>query len=205
MSKPIYWEEGIKYLSKDEKLYKIIKTNKENILKRNLDAFEVICRAIVGQLISTKTADKIWVKWKSQSVITPEETIKLELQQLISYGLFKNKAQTILDVSQMYIDNRWSMDALETVSWEEMSKSLLSVKGVGKWTVDIVAIFYAAMPDIFTLKDIGLVNAMKNIYGKDSDLDKISQNYKPYSTIAAWYLWAEYRRLNSFGEKTKKL
>ncbi len=74
----------------------------------------------------------------------------------------------------------------------EILKQLITIKGVGQWTAEMFLIFYLNSPDIFPIADIGLINAIKNLYGSNlskQEILELSKEWQPYRTVASWYLW----------------
>ena len=106
---------------------------------------------------------------------------------------------SILNISEFFIQNPdlVSDEYLEKASIADITNNFIKIKGIGSWTVEMFLIFYAMKPDILPLKDIGLLNAIKNVYNlrqlsKEDQLEKIvaiSDCWRPYRTVATWYLW----------------
>jgi DNA-3-methyladenine glycosylase II len=71
-------------------------------------------------------------------------------------------------------------------SWEE---ALLEIKGVGPWTVSVFRIIVLREPDVLPLGDIGLERAIKNVYGRTRDVERLGKTWRPYRSVACWYLW----------------
>jgi len=98
-------------------------------------------------------------------------------------------------VSRFITTNMNGADDFINHDIEEMSAKLISIKGIGKWTVEMFLIFHMQAPNIFPLGDIGLINAIKKNYSIDEGKNipeqclKIGSKFEGYKTIATWYLW----------------
>lgn len=80
------------------------------------------------------------------------------------------------------------------MSDKEVSKQLISIKGIGQWTAEMFLIFHLHRSDIFPITDLALINVINYLYSKKSSLSKadiidLSQQWRPYRTVATWYLW----------------
>ena len=81
-----------------------------------------------------------------------------------------------------------------TQNYQEIFAELVQIKGIGKWTIEMFAIFYLLEPDIFPVKDLGLIRAINNLYSKDKPLSAeeiiaLAEKWRPYRTAATFFLW----------------
>ena len=107
-----------------------------------------------------------------------------------------NKVRYIKNVAEFSINNNLSFDYLETKSDDEIIEYLTQIKGVGKWTVQMILMFPMDRPNVFPIDDLGIQNGMKNLYQLDFEkkelkhkMIEISEQWHPYKTLASKYIW----------------
>ena len=195
MSEPDYWTEAVDHLrSNDPILSEVIDENLRPFLSPNGNVGNTLIKSIVGQQISVKAADSVWRKMEGLlGTVNPGNIVLCDIQDLRGCGLSMRKSEYILDFSKLWVDclrdlDWFSMDA------GDVRNSLLELRGVGPWTVDMVMIFALGQPDILPLGDIGLIRAIERTYAGGSNLEieeilDISTGWSPYRTVATWYLW----------------
>ena len=200
--KPIYWNDAIRKLgASDPILKKIIEKNQDKVLTTRRNAFDTLIKAIIGQQISVKAAESVYKKLVDRigPKVGPKIVQSCQRETLKQVGLSRQKVDYILNISEFFIQNPdlVSDEYLEIASIADITNNFIKIKGIGSWTVEMFLIFYAMKPDILPLKDIGLLNAIKNVYdlrqlSKEDQLEKIveiSDCWRPYRTVATWYLW----------------
>ena len=200
--KPIYWNDAIRKLgASDPILKKIIEKNQDKVLTTRRNAFDTLIKAIIGQQISVKAAESVYNKLVDRigPKVNPKIVQSCQRETLKQVGLSRQKVDYILNISEFFIQNPdlVSDEYLEKASIADITNNFIKIKGIGSWTVEMFLIFYAMKPDILPLKDIGLLNAIKNVYNlrqlsKEDQLEKIveiSDCWRPYRTVATWYLW----------------
>jgi len=170
---PHYWHEAKKFLSKkDKKLAKIINQYDGHLVTRN-DPFYSLCRSIIGQQISVKAADSIWLKFeKVIKKIKPINLIKLPRAKLVSIGLSRQKILYLRTIAKEFFDKRLDIKNLKNMSDEEPIKHLVRIKGIGIWTAQMFLIFNLNRSNIFPFSDIGLIKAISINYKKEYPLKK---------------------------------
>lgn len=151
------------------------------------DPFKAMIVIITGQQISEKAADSIVERiFEHFNPITQERFRTLSVDDLRSVGLSRMKASTILRLAQL--DDLWE---LKDAPKETVEKQLLDIKGVGHWSVEMFHFVCRQDPHILSLRDIGIVNALRRLYDLDKDepLDSFKDYFHPYQSVAASYLW----------------
>jgi len=148
-----------------------------------------ICNLIIEQQISFKAA--ISIKKKFFNLIdgkSNSEILKIPDDKIQSIGLSFRKVEYIKNVLIFFRDNKININEMSN---DEITKSLISIKGIGKWTCEMFLMFVCLRKDIFSFGDLALVNSMKKNYCIDdlNSLKSISEKWKPYRTIAAILLW----------------
>ena len=181
---------------KDKKLKKIIDTNGHIVFKPNKkNQFDTLVGIVISQFISTKAANSIYKNIR-ENFNTPylnEKHFKdLKINEIKKLGLSTNKAKTIKEVSNLYLNKK--IKDLSNLSSKELNHTLLSVFGIGPWSVNMFEIFSIGKLDIFSSKDAGLRFAMNNsgMIEPESDWNKYdtyAKKWSPYRTIASLHLW----------------
>jgi DNA-3-methyladenine glycosylase II len=155
---------------------------------------ELVC-AIIGQQLSGKAAKSIETKFRSffgTEFPTPQILVAVDHAQLRLLGLSNAKGHYIQNVAQFWIDNN-----LEELDWnstpeEEIITLLTQIKGVGRWTVEMVLIFDLARDDVFPIDDLGVRNGMAYVYNRRTN----AKSFKPWA-IRQSSKWAPYRSWGS--------
>lgn len=148
--------------------------------------FEDLVDAICSQQLSIKAAKTIFGRVKSLLVkITPENILSKTDQELRDCGLSWQKVSYIKDLSSKIINSELQITNLDKLDDEEVIKELVKVKGIGRWTAEMFLMFTLGRDDILPKDDLGINKALKNLNIKEKD----TKNWKPYRTVASWYLW----------------
>src|SRR5437763_1830152 len=165
----------ISHLSKDKKLEKAIKTHEPFELKFHKNICLRLCASIMSQQLSTKVARVIYKRFLDLyggDEPTPQQIIATPFDTLRAIGLSNAKTQYVLNVAQFAIDQKLEDKKLKKMSNEEIIELLTQIKGVGKWTVEMLLMFTLGRPDVFSPDDYGIQVAMKNIYKLDDSNKK---------------------------------
>ena len=194
--KPAYWNKGRLYLSKKDSVLKslISKYPKES-LSINNKYFHCLINSIIGQQISVSAATAIKNRFfMLNKNINPKNIIKLNNKLLKDVGLSRQKITYIKNIAKFFIDNNKYVRKINDYSEIEIKERLTKIKGVGPWTVDMFLIFGLGKKDIFPRGDLGFLKAISISYNKklpisEKNLNKLYNKWKPYNTIATWYLW----------------
>ena len=161
--------------------------------------YEALLESIAYQSISGKAAATIFARIKALSATgrapTPEEMLKLRKPVLRKAGLSGAKIIAMKDLAQKTIDGIVpSMDQAVKLSDEELVERLVSVRGIGAWTVEMFLIFRLGRPDVLPIHDLGVKKGWSVAYGKKhmpkpKQLLAFGERWRPYRTVASWYLW----------------
>jgi len=190
----------IKHLSKDPVLKKLIITfpdvlnEWENLQNEKRDIFVAIARTIVNQQLSVKAAATIWGR-VSELVgeLSPENILKHDREEYRSAGMSYAKSDYLISLANDVVDNTFKTSILHDLSNEEVEKELTKLKGIGPWSAEMIMMFTLHRPDVFSIGDMGLKNAVSTLYNVDKNNEEeiiaISQKWSPYRTIACMYLW----------------
>ena len=161
------------------------------------DHFSMLVRAIVFQQLSTKAATTIHgrlVALLPESQPTPASLAALTAEQLRAAGISRQKAAYLRDLCDKVGCGDVPLAEIDTLADEEVIAALTKIKGIGRWTAEMFLIFRLQRPDVLPLDDLGIVNAVRKAYGlrkrpKPAKLRKLGEAWKPYRSIASWYLW----------------
>lgn len=157
--------------------------------------FYDVLESIVSQQLSIKAADTIFKRFLAllPEQFTPEDVYALTHEQLRSVGLSNNKAIYVHALAHEVVMNAFEMDTLHQVSDEEVIVQLTRIKGIGRWTAEMMLIFALGRPDVFSVGDLGLRAAVEKLYGiertKLKEIEELSQQWKPYRSYASRWLW----------------
>ena len=194
---PFYWKKAKKILSKkDPVLRKIIKKYNKGFLTTRNNPFFSLCRTIVGQQISTKAADSIWFKFekKCKRRINPSTILKISSQNLRGVGLSRQKISYLKNISKAFRNKSFDMKEIKRMTDDEAISYITKIKGLGVWSAEMFLMFNLNRPDIFPIKDIGLLRAISKNYKTSYPpskrfLDKISRLHNGNRTMFTWYMW----------------
>jgi len=188
------------HLSKDKKLAKLIVQQEPFTLKFHKNICLRLCASIMSQQLSTKVAKVIYHRFLDLyggQEPTPQQIVATPFDKVRAIGLSNAKTQYVLNVAQFAIDHKLDDKSLKKMSDDEIIALLTQIKGVGKWTVEMLLMFTLGRQDIFSADDYGIQVAMKNIYKLDDTnkkqfkerMLKISSKWTPYRTYACLHLW----------------
>ncbi len=193
---PDYWLNACKQLSKqDPVLRKLIKTYPGISLQSRGNAFQTLARAIVGQQISVKAAESIWLRVLSAvKVIKPTNVLKAPIENLRAAGLSYRKVEYLHDLAKHFREKLIVESQWPHLSDDEIIQDLVRVKGIGRWSAEMFLMFYLTRPDVFPIDDIGLQRAIQLHYNDGQSMTKneirsIGESWRPWCTVATWYLW----------------
>ena len=194
---PVYWYKAKRILSKrDPVLRGIIKKYKKGFLTTRNNPFFSLCRTIVGQQISTKAANSIWSKFekKCKKRIIPNTVLKLSSRTLKSVGLSRQKVSYLKNIAKNFSNKSFNVSELKKMNDNEAINYITKLKGLGIWSAEMFLMFNLNRPDIFPIKDIGLLRAISKNYKTSYPpskkfLDKISRLHVGYRTVFTWYMW----------------
>ncbi len=181
---------------KDNKLKKIIDINGHIVFNPNKkNQFDTLVGIVISQFISTKAADSIFKNIKknfNSNYLNEKHFQKLSIKQIKKLGLSNNKARTIKEISELYINKNF-VD-LTQLSDIDLKNNLLNVFGIGPWSLNMFEIFCIGKLDVFSSKDAGLRLAMEksSMVEPNSDwidYDKFAEKWSPFRTIASLHLW----------------
>ena len=164
------------------------------------DAFTALVHSIVSQQLSTKAASTIARRFDTLfgGQPTPAAVTLVVDEQLRAVGLSSQKIRYIRDLCARILDGSLRLDAVNKMSDQDVIESLTQVKGVGRWTAEMFLMFRLHRPDILPVDDLGILKAVQRAYRlkkvpHPKRLTQIGAPWRPYRSVACWYLWASLR------------
>ncbi|MGZ5219015.1 MAG: DNA-3-methyladenine glycosylase family protein [Chitinophagaceae bacterium] len=190
----------IPHLSKDKKLKKLVENGEPYQLKKRKNICTYLCASIMSQQLSTKVADVIYKRFivlYDDKEPTPQQILDTPSERLRAIGLSNAKVSYVKNVAQFEIEFGMDHKKLQKMDNEEVIVYLTQIKGVGRWTVEMLLMFALGREDVFAIDDLGIQNAMIKLYKLDredkkkfkEDLLRISSKWSPYRTYACKHLW----------------
>jgi DNA-3-methyladenine glycosylase II len=198
---------AIEHLSaKDPLLAKVIEGAAEFRIRSDADEspYEVLLKSIAYQSISGKAATTIFGRIKALGsggrAPSPDEMLRLRKSVLRKAGLSGAKIVAMKDLARKTIDGVVpSHDEAEKMADEELVERLTAVRGIGAWTVEMFLIFRLGRPDVLPVHDLGVKKGWSVTYGKKhmpkpKELLAFGERWRPYRTVASWYMWRAFER-----------
>lgn len=200
--------QGEKHLSNADEIMAQLVSNYGRcpLAQREFRPFDTLVRSIISQQLSAKAADAIEARVAQVVSIPfkPDHFLSVSLDTLRSAGLSVAKARYILELAARVTDGRLNFADLLNSPDESVIASLTAIAGVGRWTAEMFLIFGLRRLDVLALGDAGLRRAANMLYQNSDEgnglLEQVSHPWRPYRSIASWYLW---KHLDVVGKPTK--
>jgi DNA-3-methyladenine glycosylase II len=220
MNAPTHWNDvinnAIAYLSDvDPIMAKAIERVGPCTLIPNPQFFETLVDAIISQQISVKAADAIMGRLRAalhaeaNSTISPEALLSLEEDTLRSVGLSPQKMRYIRDLTERVANGQLDLERLSELDDEAAISELVKVKGIGRWTAEMMLIFSLGRPDVLPVDDLGFLEGVREAYSLEvrptpKEMRIRGEQWHPYRTFATWYMWGVQRlKLGNERQKTR--
>ncbi len=192
--------EHVIHLSKDKKLKPLLDGREPYVLSKRKKIYLQLCYSILSQQLSTKVArvlHKRFLDLYGGKEPTPQQILETPVTVFRSIGFSNAKASYVHNVCRFFIENNLTDVKLHNLSNDKVLSLLTQIKGVGKWTVEMILMFTLGREDIFSVDDLGLQQTVIKLYKiKETNkkqlrekLEKISLKWSPYRTYACLYLW----------------
>jgi len=194
---------ALQHLKKsDPILAQIIRTVGPFTIEYRDPSFETLVRSIVYQQLSGKVASVIFGRLKEATgELTPASVLKLRPQRMRKLGLSGQKTLYIRELARHTQKGSVVFEHLHASEDTVVIEHLTQVKGIGVWTAQMFLMFALRRPNVLPVADLGIRVAMKKAYNledlpRPAEMEKIAAVWKPYTSIACWYLW---RSLDNVG------
>jgi DNA-3-methyladenine glycosylase II len=164
---------------------------------RRIEHFAALVRVIVGQQLSTKAAQTIYSRVAAafpDNAPTPGGFGGISDEDLRRAGLSRQKIAYLRDLCAKVADGTLDLAALDSMTDDDVIVAITRVKGLGRWSADMFLMFRLNRPDVLPVGDLGIVRAIQRCYGlrkppTPERMVKIAEAWRPYRSIACWYLW----------------
>lgn len=154
------------------------------------DAFSSLVGAIIGQQLSVKAAATILQRTVfCVGELTPARVLAADATQLREAGLSRSKVRYLQELARHIIEGKLEHEAFPDMDNADILKALVRVPGIGQWTAEMFLIFHLRRLDVFSPGDGGLQRAIRNLYGETADALALAEKWRPYRSVACWYLW----------------
>ena len=189
---------GLDLLNRDEKMRVLIRKFGWPDFDPKQDYFQSLLRSIVFQQLSGKAANIIYERFfnliPKTVTLSPKEVLKLDKDEMRKTGLSFQKINYLRNLAYFFENNSFQKKDVERMTDEEISNALTQIKGIGQWTVDMFLMFTLNRADILPYTDLGIRKGFKKIFNMNNlpskkEMETHSKIWRPYRTIACWYLW----------------
>ena len=188
------------HLSKDKRLKKVVEAQEDLSIRHRKNIALYLCGSIMSQQLSIKVAAVIYQRFLDLfggKEPTAQQIVDTPLTTLRSIGLSNAKCQYVHNVAKFELEHGMDAKKLAKMDNEEVIAYLTPIKGVGRWTVEMLLMFALGREDVFAIDDLGIQNAMIGIYKLSredkkkfkEDMLKVSKKWSPYRTYACVHLW----------------
>ncbi len=195
-----YLPEALSYLEKADKRFKlIIKELPELVFNDPLEPYVDLISSVASQQLSTKAARVIWGRFLAlfeDKYPHPAIVKELDVEILRSLGFSYAKSQYVKNIASFFDEHKYDGPELGQMSDEELLKTLISIKGVGEWTVQMLQIFNLHRSDIWPTKDLGVQQSFAKMHNLDplikgfpKQMEEMAEGWRPYRSAAALLLW----------------
>ena len=197
---PKYWNLAKKYLSKKDKVMKLLISKysepSEVTLTTRKDIFYSLCKSIIGQQISVAAANSVFLKFKKKckNKINAKTVYKRTTTQLKSCGLSRQKVKGIKSLAKQTLDKTFNPKLIPKMTDEEAIIYLSKLRQIGRWSAEMILLFTYNRSNIWPIQDIGLLRAISKNYKKkylppELYVNFLHKKFSPYCSVATWYLW----------------
>ena len=185
-------------LKVDPRFNDLIKIYGPPKLQRTRNSFKSLVQNIINQQLSGKAAASIYKRFlklfPTSRFPTPNKVRQLSISQIQTAGVSLQKATTIHELSDQYIQGQIRPHRFRHMSPDEITHILTKVKGIGDWTASMFLMFSLNHPDILPIGDLGIRKGIQKLCGLENLPDsktmlQIAEPWRPFRTAASWYLW----------------
>ncbi len=189
----------IEHLQQDKKLAPVIEAVGVLKINKSEDLYLSLQQSIISQQLSVKAADTIWGRFEllfPDKYPHPELVLKTNVEKMRASGLSYQKAGYIQNIARFSMQETLDYHNLKKLSDEELIEYLTQIKGVGRWTTEMILMFSLGRENVLPLDDLGIQTAMIKLYNIKADkkelklkMQKLAAKWEPYRTLACRYLW----------------
>ncbi|TLY07953.1 MAG: DNA-3-methyladenine glycosylase 2 family protein [Thaumarchaeota archaeon] len=196
----------VELLRKDPILGEIIDKVGDYSLKKRTQHFAVLVESIISQQLATNAAEAIFRRFRKLYPRFPTTTqiLSTRKSKLRKAGLSGMKIDYLKDLARNIEEGRLDMKSLPKMSDDEVIENLTQVKGIGRWTAEMFLIFSLGRQDVLPVHDLGLRKGVQMAFSltelpKPKEVEKLGERWRPYRSIATWYLWKSLKKFDKIG------
>lgn len=185
---------------------KIIDSVGDYTLKKRNHHFAVLVESIISQQLATGAAESIFRRFRGLYPKFPsaKEILATRRSRLRAAGLSSMKADYLKDLARKVEQGKVRLEMLPKMSDDEVVEHLTQVKGIGRWTAEMFLIFSLKREDVLPVHDLGLQKAVQLAFSlperpNPAQVEKLGMRWKPYRSIATWYLWKSLQKFDRIG------
>jgi DNA-3-methyladenine glycosylase II len=198
---PGYWDDACRHLVKrDRVMKKLIPQFGDARLQSNGDAFTTLARSIVGQQVSTRSAQGVWrrlvaaVDGPDVELLQPAVVLDLAPEALRGVGLSARKVEYLRDLAHNFSNGAVHVGLWHDMDDEAIIEELVAIRGIGRWTAEMFLIFHLLRPNVLPLDDPNLIRGISENYFSGEPVSRaeareLGEGWAPYRSVATWYLW----------------
>ena len=168
------------------------------VRSKRADPFIAIVEAIIWQQLSGKAARTIYERFLKvfpEGTPTPAAILATSDEAMRAAGLSRGKIVYLRDLSTKVLDGMVHLESLETMANDDVVAAMTKVKGIGQWSAEMFLMFRLQRSDVLPVGDLGIVKAIQRHYRlrktpTPERMRKIAESWRPYRSVASWYLWA---------------
>jgi len=193
------YKSAVKHLEKDRALRPYLESITLQERSPAADVYSGLISSIVSQQLSVKAAATIhgrFIALFTEGYPAPAKLLALDDTELRGVGLSSQKTKYVKNVASFFTDQHLFDQDWGDLSDEEIIILLTEIKGVGKWTVQMILMFVLKRPDVLPVLDLSIQQGIAKVYGLTStkkelyaDMERIAKKWRPYRTVACLYLW----------------
>ncbi len=190
-----YGDDAVAYLSaRDPRMADAIARIGHVWRMRDDDLFQAVVHSIVGQQISTRAQATVWARMRDGlGTVDAAHVAAASVEELQAFGMTYGKAGYIRDFALRVQDGSFDIAAVERMGDDEAIETLASLRGVGRWTAEMILTFCLNRPDVFAYDDLAIQRGLRMLYHHRKITRKLFERYRrwfsPYCSVASLYLW----------------
>jgi DNA-3-methyladenine glycosylase II len=194
---------AVGFLKQDPNLVKIIERIGDYQIKKRNNHFAVLVESIISQQLASAAAEAIFGRFKKiyPKFPTASHILYTKDAKLRSVGLSSMKVEYLKDLARKIEDGKLKIRSLSKMTDDEVIEHLTQVKGIGRWTAEMFLIFSLGRLDVLPTGDLGLRKGVQMAFSlselpKPKEVEKIGMRWKPYRSVATWYLWKSLQKFD---------
>ena len=197
---------AIRFLKRDPKLAKIMERVGDYKIRKRNNHFATLVESIISQQLASSAAEAILRRFKKlyPKFPKPVQILNTKDSMLRSAGLSKMKIEYLKDLARKIEDGQIMIKTLSKMDDDKIISQLTQVKGIGRWTAEMFLIFSLERQDVFPVGDLGLRKGVQMAFSlsqlpKPKEVEEIGMRWKPYRSVATWYLWKSLQKFDKIG------